>query len=56
MKLALLIESDEPIEVHVMVRKAAPRSVPPFAVAKRIVETSGEAVEEARVVELRRAG
>jgi hypothetical protein len=56
MKLALLIESDEPIEVHVMVRKAAPRSVPPFAVAKRIVETTGEGADERETIKLRKVG
>lgn len=53
----LQIETDEPVMVIVMpLRKAAPRSVPPFAVAKRIVETTGEGADERETVKLRKAG
>lgn len=46
-KFALQIETDEPVMVLVMpLRKAAPRSVPPFRAAPQIVETTGEAVAE----------
>lgn len=55
-KLAVQIESDEPVMLLVIpLRKAAPRSVPPMPVARRIVDTTAELAEESNVVPLRRA-
>ena len=53
-KLAISLETDEPVMVLVMpLRKAAPRSVPPMPAA-RVVETTGETLPD-NVVPLRRA-
>lgn len=57
MTLKFEIDTDEPVVVAVAVmplRKAAPRSVPPFPVARQVVETTGSDVAD-NVVPLRRA-